>query len=189
MQSLAHNVHYYRPQRSWAKVIFLHVSVILLTGGVSPNFWGGSKFSGGSPILGGVSPIFRGGRCLQFFGGSPNFFLFFKFFFFFKFFSPKISSEMHQPPSLRWSMHGWYASYWNAFLFLNKFIYLVKRSSVVIFKIFTENEILSFSIPTAILLNDNWLFYVYSCFVFIISFPASPVLDLLWNSVWYFYMN
>ena len=24
---------FYRPQRSWAKVIFLHVSVILLTGG------------------------------------------------------------------------------------------------------------------------------------------------------------
>ena len=64
VQSLAHNVHYNRPQRSWAKVIFLHVSVILLTGEVSPNFWGGSKFSGGSPILGGCLQFFGGGRCL-----------------------------------------------------------------------------------------------------------------------------
>ena len=28
--------HFYRPQRSWGKVMFLHVSVILFTGGVCP---------------------------------------------------------------------------------------------------------------------------------------------------------
>ena len=28
--------HFYRPQRSWGKVMFLHVSVILFTGGSAP---------------------------------------------------------------------------------------------------------------------------------------------------------
>ena len=95
--------------RSWAKVIFLHVSVILLTGGVSgpggvSNFWGSPIFREGSPIFQGVSnfsggsPIFRrGGGWLQFFGGS-NFFGGVLQIFFFKFFFPKISSGMHQPP-------------------------------------------------------------------------------------------
>ena len=53
-----------------AKVMFLHVSVILLTegGGACSNFSGGgacSNFSGGVP-----APIFRGGCLLQFFGGG-----------------------------------------------------------------------------------------------------------------------
>ena len=43
-----------------AKVIFLHLSVILFTGGVS-------NFSGGVP------PNFRGEGGLQFFGGVSNF--------------------------------------------------------------------------------------------------------------------
>ena len=68
---------HYRPQRSWAKVIFLHLSVILLRG-VSPIFWGGLQFGGG------YSPIFRG--VLQIF-----------FSFFFNFFPPK-NSFWDAPP-------------------------------------------------------------------------------------------
>ena len=90
---------YYRPQRSWAKVMFLQASVILSTGGdlvqggVS-NFSGGLQFFGGSPIFGVGPPIFRGGSpifrgVLQFFGGGG---------------------------SPIWLMSGRYASYWNAFL-------------------------------------------------------------------------
>ena len=61
----------YRPQRSWGKVMFLHVSVILFTGG-----WGG----GGMPacIAGGISaclaaglPGGRGGIPACFEGGIP----------------------------------------------------------------------------------------------------------------------
>ena len=111
------NEVFYRPQRSWAKVIFLHLSVILLTGGVWSQ--GGLQFWG-SPIFRGVSNFLRGLEFLgglQFWGGSPNF-----FFFFFQFFSPKTillgctnpNPPPPQPP--RWSMHGRYASYWNAFL-------------------------------------------------------------------------
>ena len=33
--------NFYRPQRSWGKVMFLHVSVILLTGGVSASVHAG----------------------------------------------------------------------------------------------------------------------------------------------------
>ena len=38
------NLLCYRPQRSWAKVIFLHVSVILLTGVGGGRWWGGFLF-------------------------------------------------------------------------------------------------------------------------------------------------
>ena len=83
---------YYRPQRSWAKVIFLHVSVILLTGG-------GLQF-------------FRGG--LQIFFFFSNFF--FSNLFFLKFLLGCINPP---PPPPRQSMRGRYASYWNAFLLIN----------------------------------------------------------------------
>ena len=64
----------YRPQRSWAKVMFLQASVILSGEG----WWsgpGGLQFSGG----------------LQFFGGGGLIQIFFKFKFFFNsnFFPPK----------------------------------------------------------------------------------------------------
>ena len=75
---LMDKIHFYRPQRSWAKVIFLHVSVILLTGMVSGLVPGRgvSNFSGG-----GSPPIFQGGFQIFF----SFFFLF--FFFFSSFFS------------------------------------------------------------------------------------------------------
>ena len=79
-------VTFYRPQRSWAKVLFLHLSVILLTGGVVvwsrgdlQFFGGGLQFLGGLQFFGG-SPIFRevsnfGGRGWgsPIFGGFSNF--------------------------------------------------------------------------------------------------------------------
>ena len=92
--TLNFNVHFYRPQRSWAKVIFLHLSVILTGGGVSLQFLS----LGWSPIFrGGVSPNFFSFFFFQFFPPqkiSPNF-----FFFFFQFFFPqKNCCWMHQPP-------------------------------------------------------------------------------------------
>ena len=85
-----------------AKVIFLHVCVILFTGGVPPNFRGGGIFEGGSSkFWGGFLQIFGGeflqfseGGFLQFSGGAGGGF------------STRIRSTF-----------GRYASYWNAFLF------------------------------------------------------------------------
>ena len=57
---------YYRPQRSWAKVIFSEACVKNSVHG------GRGSGPGGSPNFSGGSPNFRGG-CFQFFGGSPNF--------------------------------------------------------------------------------------------------------------------
>ena len=95
----------YRPQRSWAKVIFLHVSVILLTGGGGVMVvWSGgvSNFSGGSPIFREGSPIFLAGLQI--------------FFFLVKFFFPQNFFWDAPPPLPRRSMRGRYASHWNAFL-------------------------------------------------------------------------
>ena len=90
--------YFYRPQRSWAKVIFLHLSVILLTGGclvggVSP-VWEGCLVRGGV-LSRGVSN-FSGG--LQFFGGSPNFFFHIFFLFFSNFFFQKFLLGCTKPP-------------------------------------------------------------------------------------------
>ena len=53
-------VDFYRPQRSWAKVMFLQASVILSRGGGWSGPRGVSNFSGGLQFFGG-SPIFRVG--------------------------------------------------------------------------------------------------------------------------------
>ena len=46
---------FYRPQQSWGKVMFLHVSVILFTGGVCPiACWGTPP--GADPLPGADSP-------------------------------------------------------------------------------------------------------------------------------------
>ena len=81
----------------------IFTSVCLSTGG----FW-----SQGSPIFQGGSPIFRGvsnfsgvsnflGGCLQFFGGLQFF---------------EGVSNFSEGLQFFFSMRGWYASYWNAFL-------------------------------------------------------------------------
>ena len=76
----------YRPQRSWAKVIFLHMSVILLTEGVSgPGGVSGPR---------GVCLVPEG--CLQFFGGVSNFFFF--FFSIFKKILLGCTNPVHTPP-------------------------------------------------------------------------------------------
>ena len=68
--------YYYRPQRSWAKVMFLQASVILSTGGgwFAPGGMGVSNFSGGLQIF---------------------------FSFFFQFFSPKFLLGCTNPPPLQ----------------------------------------------------------------------------------------
>ena len=52
---------FYRPQTKFAKVMFLHVSVILSTGGGSPGPYPGGRL-GGHAGGGGSRPISRGGR-------------------------------------------------------------------------------------------------------------------------------
>ena len=93
--------------------MFLHVSVILLTGGVPAPILGGYFFRGGGIFFGGVpAPIFFwGGACSNFLGGgifwgvpAPNF----------RggiFFGGAPIFGIRSP-------FGRYASYWNAFLFL-----------------------------------------------------------------------
>ena len=108
---------FYRPQRIWAKVIFLQACVCpqggcgLVPGGSSKFFWGVSKFSGGFPIFWGVSNFsgvfkFLGGLQffggLQIFGGSPNFWggssKFFFFFFSISFPPKKFFWDVPNPP-------------------------------------------------------------------------------------------
>ena len=95
-------INFYRPQRSWAKVIFSEACVK------------NSVHGGGSEIFGGVLK-FSGGVCSKFLGGCLNF-----FFFSSKFLSPQKNSPGMHPPMTR-SMRGRYASYWNAFLFMKVF--------------------------------------------------------------------
>ena len=87
------NLHCYRPQRSWGKVMFLHVSVILFTGGFSrPTPRGRLRdLTGGyqGPHPGGPGP---GRGCVP-------------------------ACTETDPPFPRDSYWcGWFASYWNAFL-------------------------------------------------------------------------
>ena len=103
----------YRPQTKFAKVMFLHLSVILFTGGGLGLCAGGSlrSLSRGVSILGGLCPrgVFVpgvsvwGGLCPR---GSP----------------PGLDGLCpgglcHGDPP-RTATSGRYASYWNAFLFL-----------------------------------------------------------------------
>ena len=61
-------VVYYRPQRSWGKVIFSQASVILLTGGC---FLRGGASSGGGCFLWGVLPPWGGTSSQGGPGGDP----------------------------------------------------------------------------------------------------------------------
>ena len=57
-----------------AKVIFLHLSVILITGGGFSKFSGGVwNFRGGLQIFGGGGGVWNLGGCLKFSGGVWNF--------------------------------------------------------------------------------------------------------------------
>ena len=121
---------YYRPQRSWGKVIFSQACVILFTGGgacvaggvccgrghawLGGHAWQGVCMAGGACVAGGVhgwgacmagghawQGSLHGGGCMA--GGH-------------------CVRDMHTPPSRYYgygiqSMSGRYASYWNAFLF------------------------------------------------------------------------
>ena len=61
-ETLSIRYNFYRPQRSWGKVIFSQASVILLTGGggASSRGWGDSS-GGGGASSGGVLPAVGGG--------------------------------------------------------------------------------------------------------------------------------
>ena len=90
--------HFYRPQQSWGKVMFVHVSVILFTGGCLPQC-----------MLGYTHPL---GRHLPWVGPpgrhAPI---------------PGQTPPGQTPPhSACWirSTSGRYASYWNAILFFSK---------------------------------------------------------------------
>ena len=84
---------YYRPQRSWGKVIFSQACVILFTGGDLPQC-----------MLGYHTPPWTRHPPDQ----APT--------------RPRTPQDHAPPPRCRacweiWSMHRWYASYWNAILF------------------------------------------------------------------------
>ena len=95
----------YRPQRSWAKVMFLQASVILSTGGVSGRENppgreppGRETPPAGRPPQAGRTPPGRENPL----AGRPPW---------------KGDPPWHGDPPGIWSMSGRYASYWNAFLF------------------------------------------------------------------------
>ena len=83
----------YRPQRSWGKVMFLQVCVILFTGGGCVVLFGGVR-----GFIRGGAWFYSGGRAWFYLGGHG-------------FFSFCGYNEIR-------SMSGRYASYWNAFLFV-----------------------------------------------------------------------
>ena len=115
--------YHYRPQRSWAKVIFLHLSEILLTGGwVSQHALQVRSVPGGgipACLAGWSRGSGPGGVWVRGVKGGPPIYFFWNFFLSSTFFG-------HTPPpppppeaeSSIWSMSGRYASYWNAFLLL-----------------------------------------------------------------------
>ena len=105
--------NFYRPQRSWGKVIFSEACVnnSVHRGGVC-GCWGGCGFIRGAcmVLFGGVCVVLFGGRAWFYLGGMrgfiqggcPCFFQFFRY------------NEIR-------SMSGRYASYWNAFLYEEPF--------------------------------------------------------------------
>ena len=92
---------FYRPQRSWAKVMFLQASVILLTGGMSASVHAGIPH----PQEGGTPPP-QGRRHSPRKEAPPTLPP-----------SPKETPPEGDPPGIR-SMSGRYASYWNAFFYI-----------------------------------------------------------------------
>ena len=85
-------VHHF-PQRSCGKVMFLHLSVILFTGVLCP----GGLHLGGLCLGGSLSS----GRGVSVWGVSLS----------------REGSLSGRPPNRRTVTCGWYASYWNTFLF------------------------------------------------------------------------
>ena len=140
-------LNYYRPQRSWAKVISSQASVCPQGGSGGLVLGGGGSGRGRGLVLGGGCVVCLGGWWsvqgglqffgkLQFFWGGSNFlgglqffwggliqiFFYSNFFnsnFFSNFFSPNFfwDAPPTPHPQIR-SLSGRYASYWNAFLFL-----------------------------------------------------------------------
>ena len=136
-QPVITSLHFYRPQQSWAKVIFLQASVILSMGGSlagRPPLWQGEPPSKETPRQGeppwqgeppARRPPWQGEPPQQ---GEPPWQG-----------DPPRQGEPPPPgretplPAIR-SMSGRYASYWNAFLYLNVF----QLTTSVVTKIFTS---------------------------------------------------
>ena len=95
-------VLYYRPQRSCGKLMFLHLSIILSGGGCLPPCMLGYTPSWVDTPLLAETPWAPLGRPLP----TP----------------PWANTPLgrHPPPPADGYCSGWYASYWNAFLFVNR---------------------------------------------------------------------
>ena len=102
---------FYRPQTKFAKVMFLHVSVILSTGWGGHAWWGGACMARGVCMVGGMhgrghawqGACVAGGACL-----------------------PRTPPGRYYGYGIR-SMSGRYASYCNAFLFKEQFLFYGKK--------------------------------------------------------------
>ena len=106
---------YYRPQRSWAKVMFLQASVILSTGG------GVASVHAGMPAPPTRQTPPGPGRHTPWTRQTPP--------------RPGRHPPREADASIR-SMSGRYASYWNAFLFLDILSHALSSISCLFFFIF-----------------------------------------------------
>ena len=116
---------YYHPQRSWGKVMFLHMSVILFRG-VSQHAlqvsrptprgggWGVWLVGVPGPHLGGLQAHTQGGLQAHTQGCIPAY------------------TEAHLPPADGYCW-GQYASYWNAFLYYQCDSHLALKSQLLVF--------------------------------------------------------
>ena len=112
-------LHCYRPQRSWAKVMFLQASVILSTGGDSASVHAGipppqeqTPPQGPAPLGPDTTPSPLG----------PD--------------TPLLPGTRHPPEadSGIWSTSDRYASYWNAFLYYVNLFALQRQLYVALYR-------------------------------------------------------
>ena len=113
------NVFDYRPQRSCGKVMFLHLSVILFTGGVSAPVHAGIHIPLGRHPPGRHPPP---AQCMLGYTPPPPAQCILGYT------SPcPVHAGIHPLPSACWDIHGYccgqYAPYWNAFLFKCVFLH------------------------------------------------------------------
>ena len=114
--------HFYRPQTKFAKVMFLHMSVCPQGGGVCPIACWDTHPRGRHPL--GRPPLGRHPP-----GQTP----------------PGQTPPGQTPPCVVhaeiWSTSGWYASYWNAILFINIFrsvVHFIGSTEPLLFSSKTE---------------------------------------------------
>ena len=147
-------VNIYRPQRSWGKVMFLQACVILFTGGVSASVHAGILHPPGADIPWGADP--------------PE----------------QTPPGSRHPPRCRacweiWSMCRWYASYWNAILFLCFFswisVLLCMEKSAIHCKVTSLFIFEQDCIPVGCVLPARWP-YLPACSASGVSAPRGCLL-------------